>query len=67
MKVAAGIYMVGYHYYWTEVMKELQMEISPNFEEHLLNLDERKMRKFVREHKSTSNQRVISLTNIQVE
>ena len=50
VKVAAGIYMVGYHYYWTEVMKELQMEISPNFEEHLLNLDERKMSKFVREH-----------------
>ena len=42
--------MVGYHYFWTEVMKELQMEVSPNFESHLLNLDKRKVSKFIGEH-----------------
>ena len=50
VKVAAGIYIVGYHFLWTEVMKELQMDISPHFEAYLLQRDERKVSKFNREH-----------------
>ena len=50
VKVAAGIYTVGYHFFWIEVMKELQMEISPHFESYLLQRDEKKVSKFNREH-----------------
>ena len=50
VKVAAGIYIVGYHFIWTEVMKELRMDISPHFEAYLLQRDERKVSKFNREH-----------------
>jgi len=50
VKVAAGIYTVGYHLFWTEIMKELQMVISPHFESYLLQRDEKKVSKFNREH-----------------
>ena len=50
VKVAAGIYTVGYHFLWTEIMKELQMVISPHFESYLLQRDEKKVSKFNREH-----------------
>ena len=50
VKVAAGIYTVGYHFLWTEIMKELQMVISPHFESYLLQRDEKKVSDFNREH-----------------
>lgn len=31
VNVAAEIYMVSYHYFWTKFMRELQLEISPHF------------------------------------
>ena len=43
VKVAAGIYTVGYHFFWSEVVKELQMDISPHFESYLLQRDEKKV------------------------
>ena len=36
-------------------MTELQIEISPNFEAHLLNLDEKNVSKFIREHTKRQN------------
>ena len=50
VKVAAGIYMVGYHFFRTQVMTLLEIEISTNFEVYLLQRDKNKIKKWVREH-----------------
>ena len=50
VKVAAGIYNVGYHFFWTEVMKELEVNIQPSVEEFLLKRDKCKLRKYNRDH-----------------
>ena len=45
VKIAAGIYMVGYHFFWTEVMALLEMECPLRFEEYLLLRDTNKLKK----------------------
>ena len=50
MKVAAGIYNCGYHFFWTEVMKELEMESDVSFQVYLLRKDKVKLKKYAREH-----------------
>ena len=54
VKVAAGIYNIGYHFFWTEVMKELGINIEPSVEEYLLKKDLDKLRKFNRDHDHTN-------------
>ena len=50
VKVAAGIYNVGYHFFWTEVLKGLDVDIEPSIEEYLLQKDKDKLRKYNRDH-----------------
>jgi len=50
VRVAAGIYNVGYHFFWTEVMKELDVSVEASVQEYLLTKDQNKLRKFEREH-----------------
>ena len=50
VKVAAGIYNVGYHFVWTEVLKALDANIEPSIEEYLLQKDKNKLRKYNRDH-----------------
>ena len=50
VKVAARIYMAGYHFFWSQFMAELEMDISPNFNKYLFQRDKRKFRMWVREH-----------------
>ena len=44
MKVAAGIYNCGHHFFWTEVMKNLDMEIDVSLEVYLLRKDTDKLK-----------------------
>ena len=55
VKVVAGIYNVGYHFFWTEIMKELGIDIEPSVEEYLLKKDLDKLRKFNRDHDHTNS------------
>jgi len=50
VKVTAGIYNVGYHYFWTEVMKKIELYTAPSVERFLLNKDKGKIRKFKGDH-----------------
>ena len=50
VKVAAGIYNVGYHFFWTEVMKELDVNVEASVEDYLLTKDKNKLRKYNRDH-----------------
>ena len=50
VKVAAGIYNVGYHFFWTEVMRELEVSVQASVHEYLLKKDKHKLRKFNRDH-----------------
>jgi len=50
VKVAAGIYNCGYHFFWTEVMKELEMESDVSLQVYLLMKDKEKLKKHAREH-----------------
>ena len=44
MKVAAGIYNCGYHFFWTEVMKELEMESDVSLQVYLPRKDTDKLK-----------------------
>ena len=48
--IAAGVQLVGNHFYWTEVMRSLELTILLQTELYLLDLDKRKLRQFVRGH-----------------
>ena len=50
VKVAAGIYNCGYHFFWTEVMKGLEIESDVSLQVYLLRKDEDKLKKHAREH-----------------
>ena len=50
VKVAAGIYNCGYHFFWTEVMKELEMESDVSLQVYLLRKDKDKLKKYERDH-----------------
>ena len=50
VKVAAGIYNCGYHFFWTEVMKELEVESDISLQIYLLRKDKDKLKKYAREH-----------------
>ena len=50
VKVAAGIYNCGYHFFWTEVMKELEMESDVSLQVYLLRKDKDKLKKYAREN-----------------
>ena len=54
VKIAAGIYNVGYHFFWTEIMKGLGIDIEPSLEEYLLKKDLDKLQKFNRDHDHTN-------------
>ena len=54
MKVAAGIFNVGYHYFWTNVMSGLELDISKNLQIHLLGCDKSKWRKSEHEQNNAS-------------
>ena len=44
VKVAAGIYNCGYHFFWTEVMKELEIESDVSLQVYLLRKDKDKLK-----------------------
>ena len=50
MKITAGIYNCGYHFFWTEVMKELEIESDVSLQVYLLRKDKDKLKKYTREH-----------------
>ena len=50
VKVAAGIYNAGYHFFWTEVLDELGIKAAPSIEKYLLKRDKDKLRKYNRDH-----------------
>ena len=41
--IAAGVQLVGNHFYWTEVMRSLELTIPLQTELYLLDLDKRKL------------------------
>ena len=50
MKVASGIYNYGYHFFWTEIVKELEIESDVSLHVYLLRKDKDKLKKYAREH-----------------
>ena len=54
VKVASGIYNAGYHFFWTEVMKELDVSVETSVYEFLLTKDKNKLRKYNRDHDHTN-------------
>ena len=48
--VAAGIHLVGNHFFWVTIMRLLNLSIPIQTELYLLDLDKRKLRNFCREH-----------------
>ena len=48
--IAAGIQLVGNHFLWVECMRALNLSIPVQTELYLLDLDQRKLRNFCREH-----------------
>lgn len=54
-KMTAGIYMVGYHFFWTYVTTLLEMEIFPNFKVYLLWHNKRKLKYRVGEYLCTQH------------
>ena len=48
--IAAGVQLVGNHFYWTEVMRSLDIVVPLQTELYLLDVDKRKLRLFVRSH-----------------
>ena len=48
--LAAGIQLVGNHFFWVSVMRALNLSVPIQTELYLLDLDKRKLRNFCREH-----------------
>ena len=44
VKVAAGIYNCGYHFFWTDVMKELEIESNVSLQVYLLRKDKDRLK-----------------------
>ena len=50
VKTAAGIYNCEYHFFWTDVMKLFDVDISISLQLYPLERDKIKLRKIIREH-----------------
>ena len=48
--IAAGVQLVGHHYFWTSALISLSVSVIPQFELALLNRDKKNAMKFFREH-----------------
>ena len=69
VKVAAGIFNVGYHFFWTDVMKGLELDIPKILEERLLARDRNKWIKSENEQTNAfkSNRKRKDHANMQKE
>ena len=48
--ISAGIYLVSYHYLWSSIFKQLEVDILYSLELCWLNKDKRKVTKYGKEH-----------------
>ena len=48
--IAAGVQLVGHHYFWTSVLDILGVDFTPQLEFALITRDKEGVKKYIREH-----------------
>ena len=48
--IGVCIFLTGYHYFWTELLQQLEIDICPALELYLLKRDKEKVSKAARDH-----------------